>query len=44
MFGAGLRQQPAANLPHAAAALKWLAAQPNINSQRLGYWAFPGAA
>jgi len=41
MFGAGFAPTaPRANLPHAAAALKWLAAQPNINSQRLGVMGF----
>jgi dienelactone hydrolase len=34
------RGGPKANLPHAAAALKWLAAQPNINGQRLGVMGF----
>jgi dienelactone hydrolase len=27
-------------MPHAAAALKWLAAQPNVNGQRLGVTGF----
>ncbi len=29
-----------ANMPHAAAALKWLAAQPNVDGQRLGVMGF----
>jgi uncharacterized protein len=29
-----------ANMPHAAAALKWLAAQPNVDAQRLGVMGF----
>jgi len=42
MFAPGRppREGPRANLPHAAAALKWLAAQPNINGQRLGVMGF----
>jgi dienelactone hydrolase len=31
---------PRLNLPHAAAALKWLAGQPNVDSQRLGVMGF----
>ncbi len=42
MFAPGGRPRggPRENLPHAAAALKWLAAQPNINGQRLGVTGF----
>lgn len=42
MFGRGGRPRTghAANMPHAAAALKWLAAQPRIDSERLGVMGF----
>ncbi len=42
MFAPGGRPRggPRENLPHAAAALNWLAAQPNINGQRLGVMGF----
>jgi uncharacterized protein len=42
MFPPGGRPQAGtkATMPHAAAALKWLAAQPNVNSQRLGVLGF----
>jgi dienelactone hydrolase len=36
----GQPQAPRENLPHAAAALKWLAAQPGINDHRLGVMGF----
>lgn len=36
----GSPEAPRANLPHAAAALKWLAAQPSIDGQRLGVMGF----
>jgi dienelactone hydrolase len=34
------REGRKANMPHAAAALKWLAAQPNVDDQRLGVMGF----
>lgn len=34
------REGRKANMPHAAAALKWLAAQPNVDGQRLGVMGF----
>ena len=42
MFPPGARPGPSVNLtmPHAAAALKWLAAQPNVNRERLGVMGF----
>jgi uncharacterized protein len=42
MFPPGGRPETGvkATMPHAAAALKWLAAQPNINGQRLGVMGF----
>ena len=42
MFPAGGRPRAGrkANMPHAAAALKWLAAQPTVDAQRLGVMGF----
>ena len=42
MFPAGGRPRAGrkANMPHAAAALKWLAAQPSVDAQRLGVMGF----
>jgi dienelactone hydrolase len=41
MFGPGAQPQaPRENLPHAAAALKWLAEQPSVDAQRLGVMGF----
>jgi dienelactone hydrolase len=42
MFPAGGRPRAGrkANMPHVAAALKWLAAQPNVDVQRLGVMGF----
>jgi dienelactone hydrolase len=46
MFSQGSRPRAGikATMPHAAAALKWLAAQPNVNGQRLGVmgWSWGG--
>ena len=42
MFPPGSRPGPSVNLtmPHAAAALRWLAGQPNVNRERLGVMGF----
>jgi len=41
MFPPGGRPQfPTRTMPHAAAALRWLAAQPNVDGQRLGIMGF----
>jgi uncharacterized protein len=42
MFARGGRPGPSvhATMPHAAAALRWLAAQPNVNARRLGVIGF----
>lgn len=42
MFPGGRRPQSghAANMPHAAASLKWLAAQPGVDAERLGVMGF----